>query len=61
MSWFIFILILGYFGFNVSLFWIEHEYRNSGLLKEIIILLVGCFIEAVENFRVVFSNRNREN
>jgi len=59
MSWFIFILVLGYFGFNVSLFWVEHEYRNSGLLKEIILLLFGCFIEAVENFRVIFRKNNQ--
>jgi len=55
MSWFIFILALGYFGYNVSKFWVEHEFLGSGLLRDVLIVLFGCFIETVENFKLIFG------
>jgi len=57
MSWFIFIVILGYFGYNVSRFWVEHEYWGIGILRILLILFFGCFVEAVENLKIIFSGK----
>jgi len=57
MSWFIFILALGYFGYNISRFWVEREYMGSGLLRNALVILFGCFIIAIENFRIIFGAR----
>ena len=57
MRWFVFILALGYFGYNISRFWVEREYMGSGLLRNALVILFGCFIEAIENFRIIFGAR----
>ena len=60
MNWLIFILALGYFGYNASRFWVDFEFFGAGPIKGFFILLFGCFIEAVENIKIVLNSKKKK-
>ncbi|MFA5542762.1 MAG: hypothetical protein WDA47_03250 [Bacilli bacterium] len=54
LGWFVFILAVGYFGYNMSEIWAESKAGGVSTGRAIALLLFGVFIAIFDNLKMVF-------
>lgn len=54
LSWFIFILALGYFVYNMSEIWAESKVGGVSTGRALALLFFGVFVAAFDNLKLVF-------